>query len=238
MGGSDHRRRTGGRRGAVPGIGALGAVVAVGASALAYHRWLDPWQQRWGATDEEVALTLPGDELVEPPATQVTRAITIDASREEVWPWILQLGADRGGFYTYDRLEDLFGLGIHSADSIVDQWQDLGVGDVVYGDRARTGGWYVMEVRPLEALVLQVGDLAAGRPLRRDEGLRWEFSWTFALRGAPTGGTRLLVRERVAFGSALTRTLMAPLGPVSFVMTRGMLLGIRSRAGSPPGDPA
>ena len=159
----------------------------------------------------------------------MTRAVTIDASREEVWPWIVQMGADRGGFYTYDLLENLFGLGIHSADEIVDRWQDLQVGDVVHADRAGTGGWYVVDLRPNEALVLQVGDLAAGRPLRRDEKLRWEFLWTFAVRDAP-GGTRLLVRERVAFERAITRMLMAPVGLVSFVMTRGMLLGIRSRA--------
>ena len=146
-----------------------------------------------------------------------------------MWPWIVQLGADRGGFYTYERLENLFGLDIHSADDIVDHWQDLEVGDIVYADRARTAGWYVVDLRPNEALVLEVGDLAAGRPLRRHEKLKWEFLWTFARRAIPTGGTRLLVRERVAFDSALTRALMAPVGVVSFVMTRGMLLGIKSR---------
>lgn len=62
-----------------------------------------PWQEQWGATDEEAALALPGDELLAEPATQLTRAITIDAPRSEVWPWLVQLGADRGGFYTYDR---------------------------------------------------------------------------------------------------------------------------------------
>ncbi|MDY7100592.1 MAG: SRPBCC family protein [Actinomycetota bacterium] len=205
------------------------AAAVVGASAAAYERWLKPWQQRWGATDEELALVLPGDDLVAEPATQVTRAITIGATREQVWPWLVQLGADRGGFYTYDRLENLFGLGIHSADDIVEEWQDLQIGDVVHADRGRTGGWYVAELRPREVLVLEVGDLDAGRPLRRDEDLRWEFQWTFALRDAPGGGTRLLVRERVAFDSVITRALMAPVGFVSFVMTRGMLLGIKAR---------
>ena len=159
----------------------------------------------------------------------MTRAITIDARREEVWPWIVQLGADRGGFYTYDRLENLFRLDIHSADDIVVEWQHLELGDVVYADRARTSGWYVVDLRQREALVLKVGDLKAGRPLGRDEGFRWEFLWTFAVRDMPNGGTRLLVRERVAFQSVLTRVLMAPIGLVSFVMTRGMLLGIKSR---------
>lgn len=205
------------------------AGAAVGAAVVAYQRWGKPWQQGWGATDEEAALPLPGDELLAEPASQLTRAITIDAPREEVWPWIVQLGADRAGFYTYDCLENLVGLDIHSADEVVEAWQGLEVGDVVYGDRAGTAGWYVVELHPNEAMVLQAGDLAAGRPMRRDEQLRWEFQWTFALRDAPGGGTRLLVRERVAFGSPLTRAAMAPVGLASFVMTRGMLLGIKER---------
>ncbi len=209
--------------------GLINAAAIAAASTVAYEGWLKRWQQRWGATDEEVALPLPGDNLVEEPATQQTRAITIQAAPEEVWPWIVQMGADRGGFYTYDSLENLVRLGIHSAGEIVAQWQDLAVGDLVYGDRARTGGWYVVELRPKETLVLKVANLAAGRPLRRDEQLKWEFLWTFALRAGAGGGTRLLVRERVAFDSRLTKALMAPVGIVSFVMTRGMMLGIRSR---------
>jgi hypothetical protein len=205
------------------------AVALAGAATVVYERRLKPWQERWGATDDEIALALPGDEFVHEPAAQVTRAITIDAPREQVWPWIVQLGADRAGFYTYDRLENLFGLGIHSADEIVEEWQALESGQVVYADRAQTGGWYVMELRPHDALVLKVGDLTAGRPLRRDEKLKWEFLWTFALRDAPGSGTRLLVRERVAFDSTITKALMSPIGFVSFVMTRGMLLGIKSR---------
>jgi hypothetical protein len=211
----------------------LGSAVAVVGGLVALYEWrVKPWQQRWGATDEEIALALPGDGLLEEPASQVTRAITIDASREEVWPWLVQLGADRGGFYTYDVLENLFGLDIHSADRIVDEWQDLEVGDLVYADRARTGGWRVMELRPNDALVLAVADPSTGMPLGRDENLRWEFQWTFAVRDVPGGGTRLLVRERVAFGSTLTRIAMTPVGVVSFVMTRGTLLGIKARVES------
>lgn len=208
---------------------AVAAAAFASAAAVAYKSWLRPWQEHWGATEEETALPLPGDELIAEPATQLTRAISIEATVKQVWPWIVQLGADRGGFYTYDALENLFKLDIHSADSVVDEWQDLRLGDVVYADRARTAGWYVVDLRPYEVLVLQVGDLAKGRPLRRDEALKWEFLWTFALRDAPHGGTRLLVRERVACDSPLTRALLAPVGLVSFVMTRGMLLGIKAR---------
>jgi hypothetical protein len=208
----------------------IGAAVTLGAGVVAYERWGKPWQQRWGATDEEVAAELPGDDLVAEPAAQVTRAVSVDAPPHAVWPWIVQLGADRGGFYSYDLLENLFGLGIHSEDTIVEAWQGLAVGDLLAANRARTGGWYVMELVPDEALVLKVADLRAGRPVRRDEQLGWEFLWTFALRAAPDGGTRLLVRERTAFDKPLTRLAMAPVGLVSFVMTRRMLLGIKERA--------
>ncbi len=204
-------------------------LLAAAGAASSYRAWVEPWQERWGATDEEVAMSLPGDALVAEPAMQRTRAITIEAGREAVWPWIVQLGADRGGFYSYDRLENLVGLGIHSAGEVVGRWQDLQVGDVVYADRRRSGGWFVMELRPAEVLVLKLADLPAGRPVRRDEKLGWEFLWTFALRDAPGGATRLLVRERVAFDRRVIRAAMAPMGVVSFVMTRRMLLGIRSR---------
>ena len=209
---------------------AVGAVVATAVTAIVGYEWaLKPWQERWGATADERMTPLPGDELVAEPASQVTRAITIAAEPEDVWPWLVQIGADRAGFYSYDWLENLFGLDIHSADEVVEAWQHRELGDVVGANRAGTGGWYVVDLRPNEALVLQTGNLAAGRPLRRDEQLKWEFLWTFALRRAPSGGTRLLVRERTGFGSALTAALLAPVGLVSFVMTRRMMLGIKAR---------
>lgn len=207
-------------------LGAAAAVIVV------YRRWVEPWHQHWGATPEETDAVLPGDDVIAEPATQVTRAISIDAPPEAVWPWLVQMGADRGGFYSYDRLENLFGLGIHSANEIVEPWQRLVEGDVVYANRARTGGWFVTQIRPNEALVLATADLAAGMPLRRDAATHWEFGWAFVLRRTAPGGTRLLVRERVATGNRLTGLMVAPVGFVSFVMTRPMLRGIASRAES------
>lgn len=204
------------------------AVAAVGA----YRRVFTPWQQQWGATDGEATGSLPGDDLVAEPAVQTTRVISIAAPAEAVWPWIVQLGADRGGFYSYDWLENLFGLGIHSADRIVEEWQTRRVGDLVPGDAKGRSGWYVMEVRPDDALVLKAGDAKLGRPVGRHEGIGWEFLWTFAVREEATGTTRLVVRERVGFANNRVRLLLAPLGPVSFVMTRRMLAGVKSRAES------
>src|SRR3954454_6872663 len=103
------------------------------------------------ATPAEQAMVLPGDHLVAEPATQVTRARTIDASPEAVWRWVAQIGADRGGFYSYDWLENLFRLGIHSADRVAPEWQTRDVGELVFANRAGTGGWYVQYFGPNDA---------------------------------------------------------------------------------------
>jgi hypothetical protein len=182
------------------------------------------------AEPDERTRTLPGDELIAPPASQTTRAISIDASPADVWSWVIQLGADRGGFYSYDWLENLFGLDIHSASRIVPEWHHREIGELVHANRKGSGGWYVSIATPGEALVLQLANVKAGRPLSRDEGLGWEFTWTFAVFPIDGGGTRLLVRERTAFTRRVTRLVMSPIGLVSFVMTRKMLLGIKQRA--------
>ncbi len=220
-----HRRNHARRRGSA----VLTAAAAATASWLLSGQ-LAGWQRRWLATPAEQQLQLPGDDAVRHPATQITRAITVHSPAEQVWPWLLQLGADRGGFYSYDWLEDLFGLQIHSADRIVEAWQQLQVGDLVYATRKRTGGWYVVELIPGQVLTLQVADLRRQRPLRREDPPGWEFSWTFAVRPDGHDRSRLLVRERVAFADWRMRTAMRPVGLVSFVMTRRMMLGIRDRA--------
>lgn len=206
------------------------ATVVTAGAVIGYRTVVRPWQERWGATDDEVIASLPGDDLVAEPASQVTRAVTIAAERADVWPWVVQLGAERGGFYSYDWLENLVGLHIHSADTIVPEWQHRAVGDLVHGNRAGTGGWYVAEVHQGKALVLQMANIERGRPARRDDPWGWEFLWTFALLDGPAGTTRLLVRERAAFARPIARAVMSPVALISFVMTRKMLLGIKARA--------
>jgi len=168
---------------------------------------------RWGATDDEVAVLMPGDDLVPDPGVVATRAVTIDATPERVWQWLVQIGQDRGGFYSYDRLENLIGLDIHSADRVEDRWQDLLPGDVVR--LAERVALDVVVAEPGFALVLAApGDA---------------FTWAFALRDCH-GRTRLVARERYATPNPGVRVLTEVVALVSTVMTRGMLLGIRDRA--------
>ena len=204
----------------------------VAAAMIVYRRFVRPWHERWGATEEEINGFLPGDDLIAEPASQVTRAITIDAPSDAVWSWVIQLGADRGGFYSYDWLEDLFGLGIHSANDIVQGWQRRGVGELVYGDAKGRGGWYVMDVQPNRALVLQMADVKNGRPATRSHRAFMEFTWAFVLHEGTDSKTRLLVRERVAFRYELSRFLMTPVGLVSFLMTQKTMRGIKERVES------
>lgn len=195
-------------------------------------------REGWGASMREARLALPGDELI-PGATQITRAVTIEAPAADVWPWIVQLGGDRGGFYSYDWLENHFGfigggpanLGIHSAERIVPEWQDLRVGDLVAADAQRRGGWYVVSVDPGRALLLRMADVEHERPARRDEPPFMEYTWAFVLEERRDGTTRLLVRERVALGASRVLRVAGPaIGRVSAVMTRKMLIGIKHRA--------
>jgi len=107
---------------------AAGLALAVGAG---YSSWARRWYLTWGATAQEVTAGLPGDELLGDPDLQSTRAISIGAPSGAVWPWLVQMGSGRGGAYTYDWIENLFGLGMHSADQILPQFQQLTVGDVL-----------------------------------------------------------------------------------------------------------
>jgi hypothetical protein len=198
-------------------------VLSATAGALAaYILVARPRQLRWGATDEECEGPLPGGELIENADITATRAITIRASADQVWPWIAQLGQGRGGFYSYDFLENLVGCDIHSADRINPKWQDVDVGD---------------EVRFAPEIGLAVASLEQGRSLVLRGGVPigstappYDFTWSFVLRDGPDKTTRLLVRERYAYKRPWARLIVEPTEVLSFVMSRKMLRGIRDRA--------
>ena len=202
----------------------LGGAVAVGAVLAAYALVARPRYLRWGATVEEVARSLPGDDLAPDSSVGSTRAITIEAPVEDVWPWLVQLGYGRGGFYSYDWLENAFvGMlggtrGYRSADAILPEHQRLSPGDlipaappdVLRGRAVDTARWKVLALEPNRLLVLS--------------------GWgAFNLEPIGERATRLIIRSRGpgAWGR-LSHYLFWE--PAHFVMERRMLLGIRKRA--------
>src|SRR5512136_2918459 len=118
------------------------------------------WRLRWGATEAEVQMTLPGDELVPQPKWSYTQAITIHATAEQVWPWLAQMGQGRGGFYSYEGLENLAGCDIHNADRILPEFQAVKIGDGIKL-APQMPGFPVVIVEPNRALVLH-GDTRLG----------------------------------------------------------------------------
>lgn len=194
---------------------AVGAVLAAVVEVATYPRWRQ-WCLRWGATADEASQVLPGDELLTDPQVVTTRAIGIHAPVGLVWPWLVQMGPGRGGAYTYDWIENLLGLGMHSANQILPEYQDLEVGDA-----QRLGA---------HGPVLRVAELQAERALvlRSDDG---NWIWAFVLE--PAGDiTRLISRNRIRpsaspFARTLTTYLMEP---ASLIMERKMLIGIKQRA--------
>lgn len=180
---------------------------------------LQDWHLHWGATPDEVARALPGDDLLPDPDVVSTRAIQIAAPPAAVWPWLVQMGPGRGGAYTYDWIENLFGLGMRSADRIHPEWQHLELGDTPSAKPGAEPGPNAMRVRVLEpekALVTA-----------SDDG-RWV--WAFVLFSVEAG-TRLVSRNRIRAGSSLgARLALAVMTPGSWVMERKMLSGIKERA--------
>jgi len=180
---------------------------------------------RWGATDDELRMPLPGDELLQAPNLTATRAISIAAPPSAVWPWLTQLGQNRGGFYSYDWLENLVGLGIHSADAIEPELQVRSVGDEV--NLAPGAALLVAALDDGRALVLSVGVNGIDGTIAEAP---FQFTWAFVLPPQPDGSTRLVVRERYVYLTGWTGALVEPVEMVSWVMTERMLRGIRDRA--------
>jgi hypothetical protein len=195
-----------------------------GTLAFAYTKFARPWHMRWGATDDEVIKPLPGDELVPEPVIQSTRAVTIDAPAYDVWPWLVQMGYGRGGFYSYDILENIttrmFGMRsqYQSVDRIVTELQDLREGDFIpaapqdyLGGRfAGKIGWRVALLEPERALALE----------------HWG---TFVLEPVDERATRFVARSRGP-DTPLARLYYAFWEIPHFIMERGMLLGVKRRA--------
>jgi hypothetical protein len=189
------------------------AVLAAASLALTYRRGLRERILTWGATPEEAAGRLPGDELLEEADGVATRAITIDAPASAVWPWIAQMGpAPRGGAYTYDWIENLLGLNMHSADRVLPEFQHPQIGEG-FGYGPNKMSFAIVE--PEHVLATRSAD--------------GNWVWTFVLEERD-GATRLISRNRFRLPGLKDRIGMIPMEPGSLVMERAMLRGIRRRA--------
>lgn len=229
----------------------VAALAAVAGGALAgYKLVVEPWWRGWGVEPGERTRPLAGDEVVSgADVTVETRGITIDAPPSQVWPWLVQMGFGRAGWYSYDAV-DMRGS---SADRILPEYQSLAVGDVVPTHPG--GGFLVKALEPERYLVLYLDDEMVREQAREAEALNAESpanlrmtgafleggqptefaaSWAFVLEPAEGGGTRLIERFRIRFGSAeekpWTRLTLPMMGFGVFVMMRKQMLGIRERA--------
>lgn len=203
----------------------ISAGVAVG---VLTHGVLPRILGRWGATRSEAGMPLPGDDLIREPDSVQTMAVTISAPPAEVWPWLVQMGVDRAGLYSYTWVENgLLRLGVTNADRIHPEWQDLKVGDTVaFTPAGYPGGRMGPRVVELESGRHLVLDSSPGAPAGTVTG-----TWQFILHKADDGGTRLLLRTRTGPGRpAGLRFMDFLLQPGYLVMDRAMLLGIKQRA--------
>ena len=195
------------------------AFAALGGLAVLYGFFVRPWMKTWGATPGEARGSLPGDGFVADGRIQATRAITLEGPPSRAWPWLLQIGTRRGGWYSYDRLDN---GGHPSAESILPQYQGLKVGDKVPITPDGKASFPV-------ALLVQEQVLGLGG----DDG-KVGALWAMVLRALPNGKTRLIVRLTM-------RVRPRPLGllaelclePVHFIMERKMLLELQRRSWRP-----
>ena len=188
-------------------MGCIGAVTA-------YLRLVRPWQLRWGATDAEVERSMPGDDDVPRPTFNATRAVTVTARPEQIWPWLVQIGVGRAGWYSYDWLDN---LGRHSAERIMPEFQHLAVGDVMPMSPDGKHGNVVKAFEPNRWMLW--GDQAG------------QATWYWGLYPVDERQTRLITRVRMCYRWTSPLTLFNPLVEFADIaMMRKCLLGIKRRA--------
>ena len=213
-----------------------------GAALMAAHLvapWRRTWRTRWGAHPAELHRDLPGNELIPEPTWTYTHAVSIDAPASRVWPWIAQLGQAHGGFYSYERLENLVGCRIRNTDTVVDAWQHPSVRDTVRL-HPKAPPLHVAVVDPGRTLVLH-GAAAAVAPAATAPSdpadpptpTAPDNLWSFHLFDDGAHRCRLVEHGRTVHGDAMSQRLFfgtTLIEPIGFVMSREMLRAIRSRA--------
>jgi hypothetical protein len=212
-------------------------IFILAALLFSYLYIIRPWHLHWGATHLDRIAVLPGDALSPYALAVVTHAVNIDAPAEAVWRWLVQIGQDRGGFYSYTFLENLIGLGMRNTFRIVPEWQQRTVGDTVwFGSPKRFAG----RARMIAALVEPMRTLVLATPADWEliragkDGL--DTTWAFALQSKGANTTRLIARLRSAANLTLRQRVINFLlwEPAHFVMERKMLLTIKKLAEANP----
>ena len=210
-------------------------LAAAAAVTMAYVRTIRPWHLTWGATEDEVMRPLPGDDVVpEPGGLNTTRAVTIDAPPDAIWPWLAQMGFGRAGWYSYDLLDN---AGRPSANRIMPQYQELGQGDyipVAAKEGVRVGGWQL--VPPERGFRVAAVEPGRWLVLTSSGMLDWRHpdpitSWCFYLEPVDGHRTRLIERIRSARPDRVAGVLSTPILEVAdFIMMRKQMLVIKQRA--------
>jgi hypothetical protein len=204
----------------------MAGVVAV---LIGAYLWVVfPWMTRWGATDAEIEASYPGDALVADAGLVTTRAVTVGATPAQIYPWLVQLGVDRGGMYSLLWVENLMGLHVQNADRIHEEWQNLQVGDLV-------------RFTP-EDYFLNPGPGLWAKQMEKDQALVFCFgmetempdpctdTWQFVLTPQADETTRLLLRSQSAADAGMNASAGKVFQGLTFIMERAMLLNIRDRA--------
>jgi hypothetical protein len=209
------------------------SAVGLGAAAFTtYWKLVRPWHLHWGAAQDEAQRSYPGDEFLPEAKMVAIHAITIEAPPQLVWPWLAQIGQGRGGFYSYDWIENIMGLDIHNVDQILPEHQNLKVGDLI--PLSPDGfGIPVALLEPEQALVLR-GDTRLDPEAipGMAPGDYFAATWAFYLESQPGNRTRLIERWKADWSPSLKNTIFMRLfmEPGAFLMERKMLLGIKQRA--------
>ncbi|MFC1852612.1 hypothetical protein ACFL27_20635 [candidate division CSSED10-310 bacterium] len=187
-----------------------------------YFALLRDWQMNWGATTEDVNRYMAGDELLEDPELNATRAVLINASPEQIWPWIVQIGYKRAGFYGFDKLDN---GGQPSAKSIIPEFQNLKAGDFIPGGEYKGELFNLLEVVEMKPNKSMLWVFLKGTP--------WQgATWSWGLYKIDDEHTRLVsrLRQKYTFDSAQAVISWSMIDVIEIMMMRTTLLGIKYRA--------
>lgn len=194
----------------------IGIVTAIAVVTVVFFSLYRPWHLKWGATREDLARSMPGDEIVHRPVFNATRVVTINARPQDIWPWIVQIGFGRAGWYSIDLLDN---LGRHSSERIVPELQHIKVGDLVPLGPGESSGMFVKE-------------FALNRSILWWTGKDGQTTWAWGLYPTSGGASRLVTRVRTPFSwrEPISAVWLLLTEVADFPMMRKCLLGIKHRA--------